>query len=198
MKIIGKNSLSHVLSYLMLVLFVLFAVQCVYEIIGFAILAYNFKTGNTILSDFFITGPDVGWAKNQWNRTMDDLMKFKIFVPFTRQNLLTGIFNTFSILNYISNAVFVALFFYAGYRFLQEISREQVFNAKALRWLKRFGWINILYAVITMAIIPFTVKTMLSPNYNVMLFLFFGALVLFIVEFFKKGLELQEQVDLTI
>ncbi|WP_294302014.1 DUF2975 domain-containing protein [uncultured Chryseobacterium sp.] len=198
MKIIGKNSLSHVLSYLMLLLFIVFAIQCIYEIIGFAILTYNFKTGNTILSDFFITGKDVGWTKNQWTRTMDDLIKFKIFVPFTRQNLITGIFSTFSILNYISNAVFITLFSYASYRFLREISREQVFNVKALRWLKRFGWINILYAVIIMVMIPFTVKTMLSPNYSVILFLFFGALVLFIVEFFKKGLELQKEVDLTI
>ncbi len=198
MKIIGKNSLSQYLSYLLFVLFILFAVQCIYEIIGFGVLAFNFKTGNTILSDFFITGTDVGWSQNQWTRTMDDLLKFKIFVPFTRHNLLTGIFNTFSIFNHISNAAFITLFLYASYRFLREISREQVFNIKALQWLKRFGWINILYAVITMAIIPFTVKTLLSPGYNVIFFLFFGALVLFIVEFFKKGLELQKEVDLTI
>lgn len=197
-KIIGKNSLSQYLSYLLLVLFILFAVQCIYEIIGFAVLTYNFKTRNTILSDFFITGTDVGWAKNQWTQTMDGMIKFKIFVPFTSQNLLTGIFSTFSILNFISNIIFITVFLFTGYRFLREISREQVFNTQALLCLKRFGWTNILYAIVVMAMIPFTVKTLLSPGYNVILFLFFGALVLFIVEFFKKGLEFQEQVDLTI
>lgn len=198
MKIIGKNSLSQYLSYFLLVLFILFAVQSIYEIIGFGVLAYNFKTGNTLLSDFFITGTDVGWTKNQWTQTMDDLLKFKIFVPFTRQNLLTGIFSSFSILNFISNTLFITVFLYTGYRFLREISREQVFSTQTLLWLKRFGWTNILYAIVVMAMIPFTLKTLLSPGYNVILFLFFGALVLFIVEFFKKGLELQEQVDLTI
>lgn len=197
-KIIGKKSLSQYLSYLLLVLFILFAVQCIYEIIGFGVLAYNFKTGNTILSDFFIASTDVGWAKNQWTQTMDDLLKFKMFVPFTRHNLVTGIFNTFSILNYISNSCFITLFLYASYRFLREISSEQVFNTQALLWLKTFGWTNILYALVVMAIIPFSINTPFSATYSVVLFLFFGALVLFIVEFFKKGLELQEQADLTI
>lgn len=198
MKIIGKNSLSQYLSYLLLALFVLFAVLCIYEIIGFGVLAYNFKTGNTILSDFFITGTNVGWSQNQWTRPMDDLMKFKIFIPFTRQNLVTGIFSTSGILNYISNSSFITLFVYASYRFLKEISRDQVFNLHALLWLKRFGWVNILYAAVVMAIIPFSMKTPFSATFSVVLFLFFGVLVLFIVEFFKKGLELQEQADLTI
>lgn len=198
MKIIGKNSLSQYLSYLLFALFILFAFQFIYEIIGFGVLTYNFKTGNTFLSDFFITGTDVGWTKNHWTRTMDDLMKFKIFVPFTRQNLLTGIFATTSILNHLIGSFFILLFFYSSYRFLKEISKDNVFNANALLWLKRFGWINILYTIAILALLPFTIKTLLSPGYNVILFLFFGALVLFIVEFFKKGLELQEQVDLTI
>jgi hypothetical protein len=198
MKIIGKKSLSQSLSYLLFLLFILFAFLCIYEIIGFGVLAYNFKTGNTFLSDFFITGTDVGWSQNRWTRPMNDLMKFKIFVPFTRQNLVTGIFSTSSILSYVSNSGFITLFLYAGYRFLREISRDQVFNQRALLWLRRFGWINILYAVVVMAIIPFSMKTPFSATYSVVLFLFFGALVLFIVEFFKKGLELQEQVDLTI
>lgn len=198
MKIIGKNSLSQYISYLVLVLFILFALQCVYEIIGLSVLAYNFKTGNAILSDFFIIGTDVGWTKNEWTQPLSDMMKFKIFVPFTDQNLLTGLFNTFSVLNFICNSVFITLFCYASYKFLREISKDNVFNAHALAWLKRFGWINILYAVVTLATIPFSIKTIFTATSSVIMFLFFGALVLFIVEFFKKGLELQEQVDLTI
>ncbi len=198
MKIIGKKSLSQYISYIMLVLSILFALQCVYEIIGLSVLAYNFKTGNTILSDFFIIGTDVGWAKNEWTQPVTEMMKFKIFVPFTRQNLLTGLFNTFSVLNFVCNSVFVTLFCYASYRFLREISTDSVFNAHALSWLKRFGWINILYAAVTLAAIPFSIKTTFTATSSVIMFLFFGALVLFIVEFFKKGLELQEQVDLTI
>ncbi|GEN76858.1 DUF2975 domain-containing protein [Chryseobacterium hagamense] len=198
MKIIGKNSLSQYISYLMLVLFILFALQGVYQIFGWSVLAYNFKTGNNILSDLFILGTDVGWSKNQWTQPLSGMMKFKIFVPFTDQNLLTGLFNIFSVIHFACNSVFVTLFCYTGYKFLKEISQENVFNARALSWLKKFGWINILYAVVSIATIPFSLKTVFSTTYSVMIFLFFGILVLFIVEFFRKGLELQEQVDLTI
>jgi hypothetical protein len=198
MKIIGKNSVSQYISYLMLVLFILFALQCIYQILGLSVLVYNFKTGNNILSDFFILGTDVGWSQNQWTQPLSDMMKFKIFVPFTDQNLLTGLFSTVSVINFACNSVFVTLFCYAGYKFLREISKDNVFNAHALSWLKKFGWINILYAVVSLATIPFSMKTVFSTTYSVMMFLFFGVLVLFIVEFFKKGLELQEQVDLTI
>lgn len=198
MKIIGKNSLSQYISYLLFLLAVLFTIELVYILIGFVVSFYNFKTGNNILSDFFIIGTDVGWSRNQWTIPLDQMMKFKFFIPFTEQNLLTGMFNTASVLNHIFGGIFITLFFYISYKFLREISKENVFNANALLWLKRFGWLNIIYTAITLAIIPFTTKNIFAVTYSVVIFLFFGALILFIVEFFKKGLELQEQVDLTI
>jgi len=198
MKIIGKNSVSQYISYLLLLLAVFFTIQLIYITIGFVVSFYNFKTGNNILSDFFIIGTDVGWSKNQWTQPMGNLMKFKFFVPFTEQNLLTGLFNPGSVLSHIFNEIFITLFFSISYKFLKEISRKNVFNANALLWLKRFGWLNIIYTAITLAIVPFTVKNLFAVTYSVIIFLFFGALILFIVEFFKKGLELQEQVDLTI
>ncbi|MFC3159544.1 Protein of unknown function [Chryseobacterium arachidis] len=198
MKIIGKNSLSQYISYLLLLLAVLFAIQLVYTVIGFVVSFYNFKTGNNILSDLFIIGTDVGWAKNQWTQPADHLMKFKFFVPFTEQNLLTGMFNLVSVVNHIFGQIFVTLFLYISYKFLREISRDNVFNVKALLWLKRFGWLNIIYTVATLATIPFATKSIFAVTYSVVVFLFFGGLILFVVEFFKKGLELQEQVDLTI
>ncbi|GAA4149223.1 hypothetical protein GCM10022217_00850 [Chryseobacterium ginsenosidimutans] len=198
MKIIGKNSVSQYISYLLLLLAVLFAIQLIYIMIGFTVSFYNFKTGNNILSDFFIIGTDVGWSKNEWTQQVDHMMKFKFFVPFTEQNVLTGMFNLGSVLNHIFGAIFITLFFYISYKFLKEISKENVFNANALLWLKRFGWLNIIYTAVTLATVPFTTKNIFAVTYSVIIFLFFGALILFIVEFFKKGLELQEQVDLTI
>lgn len=198
MKIIGKNSVSQSISYLLLLLAAFFAVQLIYIVIGFAVSFYNFKTANNILSDFFTIGADVGWSKNEWTQPMEHMMKFKFLVPFTDQNLITGLFNPGSVLSHISNEIFIALFFFISYKFLREISKENIFNADALLWLKRFGWLNIIYTAITLAIVPFTVKSLFAAAYSVVIFLFFGALILFIVEFFKKGLELQEQVDLTI
>lgn len=198
MKIIGKNSLSQYASYLLLLLAVLFAIQLIYVLIGFAVSLYNFKAGNNILENFFIIGTDVGWSKNEWTSSVDHMMKFKFFVPFTEQNLLTGMFNLGSVLNHIFGAIFVTLFLYISYKFLREISRDNVFNAKALLWLKRFGWLNIIYTAVTLATIPFATKSIFAVTYSVVVFLFFGGLILFVVEFFKKGLELQNQADLTI
>ncbi|MDR6159865.1 hypothetical protein QF023_003381 [Chryseobacterium sp. SLBN-27] len=198
MKIIGKNSVSQYISYLLLLLAAFFTVQLIYIVIGFAVSFYNFKTANNILSGFFTIGADVGWSKNEWTQPMEHMMKFKFFVPFTDQNLITGLFNPGSVLSHISNEIFITLFFSISYKFLREISKENVFNTNALLWLKRFGWLNIIYTAITLAIVPFTVKSFFAATYSVIIFLFFGALILFIVEFFKKGLELQEQVDLTI
>jgi hypothetical protein len=198
MKIIGKNSLSQYVSYLLFVLFILFTVQFVYEIIGFAVSYYNLKTGNQILSDFFIIGKDVGWNKNQWTIKMDDLLKFKFFIPFTEQNLLTGVFTLGQVLSNIIRGIFFVLFFYSSYKFLKEISKETVFNIDALTWLKRFGWLNIIFAVASILISLLYTHNIFAMMYSVISFIFFGGMILFIVEFFKKGLELQDQVDLTI
>lgn len=111
MKIIGKNSVSQYISYLLLLLAAFFAVQLIYIVIGFAVSFYNFKTANNILSDFFTIGADVGWSKNEWTQPMEHMMKFKFFVPFTDQNLITGLFNPGSVLSHISNEIFITLFF---------------------------------------------------------------------------------------
>ncbi len=113
MKIIGKNSISKYIGYFLLFLFIFFLFQFVYEIIGYAVSYYNYKTNNHILSDFFIIGTDVGWAKNKWTAPMDDLLKFKFYFPFTKQNMVTGIFNMeWFIDNMISGAFFYLILLY--------------------------------------------------------------------------------------
>jgi hypothetical protein len=63
MKLIGKNSVSKYFSYFFLVLFLFIAFHFIYEIIGFSVLYYKYKTESNILSDYFLLGNDVGWAK---------------------------------------------------------------------------------------------------------------------------------------
>jgi hypothetical protein len=198
MKIIGKNSLSQYLSYFLFIVFVTLTLKFVYEIIGYSVSYYNLQTGDHILPDFFIIGTDVGWTHNQWTSPMDTLMKFKFLIPFTNQNLLTGLFNTGSVIYNILNGLFLILFFYSSYGFFREISKEQVFNAYSLLWLKRFGWLNIVFSCIMTAFMLQNSDHLFYGSYYFISFLFFGALILFLVEFFKKGLELQNQADLTI
>lgn len=193
-----KNLLSQYISYLLFVLFILLTAGCIYELIGYSVSYYNFKTGNRILSGFYILGTDVGWSRNQWTIPMDHLLKFKFFIPFTEQNLVTGIFNVGNVSNNIIRSLFFVLFFYSSYRIFKEISIENVFNIKSLVWLKRFGWLNIFFTVIMIIVSAFNLNSLYAVFYSAVSFLFFGVLILFIVEFFKKGLELQNQADLTI
>jgi hypothetical protein len=74
------------------VLFLFIAFHFIYEIIGFSVLYYKYKTGSNVLSQFFLLGNDVGWAKNEYTNPIKNVLKFKIFYPFTTQNLLTGIY----------------------------------------------------------------------------------------------------------
>jgi hypothetical protein len=198
MKIIGKNSISQYISYLLFVLFIILTAIFIYEQIGYATSYYNFKTNSLMLSDFYTIGNDVGWAKNHYTAKLDDLMKFKFYVPFTTQNLITGIF---SLTTYISNTlrgIFMIAFFYSSYNIFKEISNEKVFNLKAILWLKRFGLLNILYTVAMIVISIFRVNDFGITAFSAIPFLFFGVLILFIVEFFKKGYNLQSENDLTI
>lgn len=198
MKIIGKKSLSQFISYPLFLLFILFAFQCVYTLVGFAVSYYNFKTGNHILSDFFIIATDVGWSRNRWTLPMDNVMKFKFFVPFTELNLVTGLFNSGSVLSNIVRSIFFVLFFYSSCQIFKGISSENIFNVKVVLWLRRFGWLNIIFTIAIITVNFFNAKDLYAFRYSGISFLFFGGLILFVVEFFKKGLELQNQADLTI
>ena len=78
------------------------------------------------------------------------------------------------------------------------MSSDQIFNQNAIKWLKRFCFLNLIIAAA--GIFEFFYFRM-DSGYTLLTFLFFGffgIIILFIVEFFKKGLALQTENDLTI
>lgn len=197
MKVIGKNSLSKPISWLFFVLFCFAAFHFVYEVIGFTVCYYNYKTGNSILSDFFILGNDVGWSTNKWTEPMSDLLKFKFYYPFTKQNLLTGIFSFWDVVFFVLNSAFLTILFYSLYQFFKEISTDKVFNPLVIKWLKVFGWGNVFYSIFS--VLFFGLFS--GFNWNLITyagFFILGVIILFAIEFFKKGYELQSENDLTI
>lgn len=198
MKIIGKNSLSQYISYLLFVLFIIVAFKLVYEIIGHSILFYKYKTGSTILSDTFVLANDVGWTKNKWTIPMENLLKFRINYPFSEIQMVTGIYAYNQIIHNILGMIFLSLFFFFSYQCFKEMSSDQIFNQNAIKWLKRFCFLNLIIAAA--GIFEFFYFRM-DSGYTLLTFLFFGffgIIILFIVEFFKKGLALQTENDLTI
>lgn len=200
MKIIGKNSVSQHISYVMLLMFLISFFHLVYRHFASLILWYKYKTGSTIFPNTFILAKDVGWKKNQWTSEIDHLLKYRINYPFTDIKLGTDFYpETPELIIYNCIISFwLTLFFYFAYKFFKEISSDQTFTKNALKWLRRFSYLNLGFAFFGLF------EHFLLIDNSGLMFIFhllvgiFGIIVLFIIEFFKKGLELQNETDLTI
>lgn len=199
MKLIGKKSISFYISYLFLAISVLFIFHFVYQSIGHLLLYYNHESGKSLFSDTFVLARDVGWTKNKWTEPMNNLLKFKMNYPFTDQQMVTGVYGDIhQIVNNLFGYIFGGAFFYFSFKSFKEMGRDKVFNMNAIKWLKKFAYLNLAYAIIAIF------QTLIFYKMNglsfilICAFTFLGIIVLFIVQFFKKGYELQSESDLTI
>ena len=200
MKLIGKNSVSKYFSYFFLVLFLFIAFHFIYEIIGFSVLYYKYKTGSNILSEYFLLGNDVGWAKNEYTNQIKDVLKFKIYYPFTEQNLLTGIYTKSFIINNLISSSFFTIFSFVCYKITEALGKDYIFNLKTINWFKKLAWLSILFVPIQIINWFFNLNLKMSASllYIGFIFLSLGIILFFIIAFFKKGYELQSENDLTI
>lgn len=200
MKLIGKNSVSKYFSYFFLILFLFIAFHFIYEIIGFSVLYYKYKTGSNILSEYFLLGNDVGWAKNEYTNPIKDVLKFKIYYPFTEQNLLTGIYNKSFIINSLISSSYFTVFSFVCYKITEALSKDYIFNLKTIDWFKKLAWLSILFVPIQIINWFYNLNLKMSADllYTNFIFLSLGIIIFFIIAFFKKGYELQSENDLTI
>ena len=200
MKLIGQNSISKYFSYFFLILFGFIAFHFIYEIIGFSVLYYKYKTGSNILSDYFLLGNDVGWAKNEYTNPIKDVLKFKIYYPFTEQNLLTGIYIKNFIINSLIGSGFFTLFSFICYKITNSLSKDYIFNLKTINLFKKLAWLSILFVPIQIINWFYNLNLKMSADllYTNFIFLSLGIIIFFIIAFFKKGYELQSENDLTI
>lgn len=199
MKIIGKNSVSTYIAYLLLFLFAVALFHLVYEIIGHLFLAYKYNTDSKIFSNTFILANDVGWSSNKWTDPLQNVLKFRINYPFTDIQVVTGLYPEVSqILHNFVGLLFLTLFFYSGFHCFKEMASDSIFNIKAIKWLKRFSFLNIVFAIIGLFEF-FYFNDNSGATFITYIFIgIFGIIILFVVAFFKKGLELQNETDLTI
>lgn len=198
MKIIGKKSLSLYVSYVLFFIFFVCAIHFLYMIIGHSLLAYKFKTGSQIFPQTFILNNDVGWTQNKWTNPLKDLLKFRINYPFTDLQVSTGVFGSTQIIYNIIGILFVTLFFYISYRSFKEMSSDKIFNPNAIKWLQRFGYLNLIFGILSLVEGLGYNKFSTSSFFQFFFLVFLGSMILFIVAFFKKGYELQSENDLTI
>ena len=200
MKLIGQNSISKYFSYFFLILFGFIAFHFIYEIIGFSVLYYKYKTGSNILSDYFLLGNDVGWAKNEYTNPIKDVLKFKIYYPFTEQNLLTGIHTKSFIINSLISSSYFTVFSFVCYKITNALSKDYIFNLKTINLFKKLAWLSILFVPIQIINWFYNLNLKMSADllYTNFIFLSLGIIIFFIIAFFKKGYELQSENDLTI
>ncbi|MBK1898145.1 DUF2975 domain-containing protein [Chryseobacterium paridis] len=197
MKLLGKKSISTAISYVLFFLFIFFAFHFIYELFGYGISYYNLKTGSHIFSETFYAGDTISWGESIPGK---DHLFFRFKYPFTDTQMLTGLFNFKMFLNNLLQITFVTLFFFSTYKIFNGMSKNVLFNPEVIKWLKRFSLLNIIYVPLLILnwVYNFTPQLNLSILLTSFTFLFLGTMVYFIVEFFKKGLELQQQADLTI
>ena len=200
MKLIGQNSISKYFSYFFLILFGFIAFHFIYEIIGFSVLYYKYKTGSNILSDYFLLGNDVGWSKNEYTNPIKDVLKFKIYYPFTEQNLLTGIYTKSFIINSLISSSFFTIFSFVCYKITEALGKDYIFNLKTINWFKKLAWLSIIFVPIQIINWFYNLNLKFSADifYISFIFLSLGIAIFFIIAFFKKGYELQSENDLTI
>ena len=200
MKLIGKNSVSKYFSYFFLVLFLFIAFHFIYEIIGFSVLYYKYKTGSNILSEYFLLGNDVGWAKNEYTNPIKDVLKFKIYYPFTEQNLLTGIYTKSFIINSLISSSFFTIFSFVCYKITEALGKDYIFNLKTINWFKKLAWLSIIFVPIQIINWFYNLNLKFSADifYISFIFLSLGIAIFFIIAFFKKGYELQSENYITI
>ena len=200
MKLIGQNSISKYFSYFFLILFGFIAFHFIYEIIGFSVLYYKYKTGSNILSEYFLLGNDVGWSKNEYTNPIKDVLKFKIYYPFTEQNLLTGIYNKSFIINSLISSSYFTVFSFVCYKITEALGKDYIFNLKTINWFKKLAWLSILFVPIQIINWFYNLNLKFSADifYISFIFLSLGIAIFFIIAFFKKGYELQSENDLTI
>ena len=200
MKLIGKNSVSKYFSYFFLVLFLFIAFHFIYEIIGFSVLYYKYKTGSNILSEYFLLGNDVGWAKNEYTNPIKDVLKFKIYYPVTEQNLLTGIYTKSYIINSLKSSSFFTIFSFVCYKITEALGKDYIFNLKTINWFKKLAWLSIIFVPIQIINWFYNLNLKFSADifYISFIFLSLGIAIFFIIAFSKKGYELQSEHDLTI
>lgn len=196
MKLLGPKSISTGLSYLFLLLFILFALHTIFELFAFGIAYYNWTNSAHLFSDFIYVGNTIDYASPQHG----DYTYFRFKYPFTDQQMLTGIFSKNNFIFHTFQNIFFTLFFAFAYKIFKKLSNEKIFTEFVIKDLKKFAIINLLYAPLYFLIWIFIFKanletTMLLTSFA---FLFLGIIMYFITALFKKGYQLQSENDLTI
>lgn len=194
MKLIGEKSISTILSKILLIGCMGQLLYLGYLIFGFIVAYTNLHQETLFFSDIFKTGN----FNNEVDSTASNALAFQFNIPFSEAVIKGNFtFSTFtSILFFLG---FYSLFTFYLFRIFKGMSTDIIFNKETIRYLRKFAFLNIIFIPIYSIVLYFIDQSVYSidPMF-ILLHLATVIIIIFIIEFFKKGYELQTQTDLTI
>ncbi|RXM40557.1 hypothetical protein BOQ62_05350 [Chryseobacterium sp. CH21] len=194
MKLIGEKSISTVLNKILLVGSIAQLLYLGYIILGFIIVSINIHQGTHYFSETFKTGN----FNNELTKTAADSSDFQFNMPLS-DSVIKGNYTLYTFISIIFFIGFYSLFTFYLFRIFKGMSSEIIFNTKVIQDLKLFAMLNIIFIPVYCTILYFMDQSIYSIDpMLILLHLTLGIIILFIIEFFKKGYELQSENDLTI
>jgi len=196
MKLLGQKSVSTIISYLFLALFIIFLLHAIYQSIGFGIGYYNWTTSHHLFSETFYVNDEIEYASYEKGK----YLFFRFKYPFFDQQMMTGFLSLNTFIFHTFQSIFSCLFFFYGHKNFGDLSNKELFNETIIKHLKTFSVINLLYAPLYFLIWIFIFRSgteggMLMTSFA---FLFLGIILHFIKAFFQRGFQLQLENNLTI
>ncbi|MDR6458928.1 hypothetical protein J2786_002035 [Chryseobacterium vietnamense] len=194
MKLIGEKSISTVLNKILLAGSIAQLLYVSYIIFGFVIIYINIHQGTHFFSETFKTGI----FNNELTKTASDSLDFQFKIPLS-DSIIKGSYTLHTFISISFFIGFYSLFTFYLFRIFKGMSSEIIFNTKVIQDLKLFAVLNIIFIPIYCTILYFMDQSIYSIDpIFILLHLTLGIIILFIIEFFKKGYELQSENDLTI
>ncbi|MEJ5050616.1 hypothetical protein WH221_12335 [Chryseobacterium culicis] len=194
MKLIGEKSVSTLLSKILLAGSVAQLLYLGYIILGFVILYNNLHQGIPLFSETFTTGN----FDNEIRKTATDSLTFQFEMPLTGA-VIKGSYTLYTFISIIFFVGFYSVFTFYLFRIFKGMSADLIFNIKVIHDLKIFATLNIVFIPIYSIVLYCMDQSIYSIDpLFILLHLTLGIIIFFIIEFFKKGYELQTENELTI
>ncbi len=120
-------------------------------------------------------------------------------IPLTG-TFIEGVYQFNIILTISLGLVFGSIFFFVLSNIFKALKQVIIFNRLAIRSLSYFTILNLVVGPVLYILIHFVImqKENYTDIHNLMLHIIFGIVALFLTYIFKRGIQVQQENDLTI
>lgn len=170
MKIFGPRSLSHVLFYLFIFIGATLLTLFFYLVISF--ISGNFKL-------------------------VDE--RYSVQLPLV-ETAIEGPHQVEVMITVCLTLLFLGCLIFSLATIFKALSSSHIFTPRLVKSLRIFTILNLIIGPIIYLLVTFLIlqRTYLANAHNLILLLIFGVIGLFLTHIFKKGMQVQQENDLTI